>query len=271
MGAFTADGGAAEQQVVRSDAGTPAGLPAFKVRAVTGVSPLHLESRIKEAWRFAVEANGWPEPALLAEPSLEVVIDELPRGTLAQATGAHRILIAPRAFEQSNIEGVLAHELTHVMSFRVAGTALRQVPRYLEEGKALWVGHARRAELGESADDPERARAIETLTADECERAIRLFRDGPGYREAQRLRLAFEVMTVAVFFIEFLRTHGAPDVVTLLSRVYRQIGRGTPFSMAFARVFGTSLEGKERAFIAFVKETAGDRQARLAGTIYERP
>ncbi len=98
--------------------------------------------------------------------------------------------------------------------------------------------------------------------------ALRGFRDGAGLRAA-RAGNVFRWMSVAVFFVEYLRTRpakGFPGVVTRLSRVWERIGGGAPFDPAFAAFFGQPLEDLEQDYVTFVgtegNPTAPSREPR---------
>ncbi len=228
-------------------------------------------ARVKIAFAFALRANGWTHPDRLATDPIELRIATLARGTAAQTTGPRVFSVAPDVLTLPDADGVLAHELTHLQDMRAAASGIGKIPRYLEEGKALTVGRQYREQLQACVHDAERARVIGDLTGAQVAEALRGFRDGAGLRAAARAGNVFRWMSVAVFFIEYLRTRptkGFPDVVTRLSRVWERIGAGEPFDPAFAAIFGQPLEDLEHDYVTFVTSTEDNPTARLSRTAY---
>lgn len=250
----------------------PAPVPELRIQGASAAELEGLRRRLAEAFAFAMERSQWSRPQQLAREPLEIVVSELPRGTLAAATGPRRFTVSPAALAQARADGVLAHELIHVQDFRAAGSALAQVPRYLEEGRALWLGHAWRTLKQEPADDVTRAALLRALTAEEGEEALALFRDGAGLKLAKERKLVGRFMSVGVFFLEYLRVRGgAPDAFARLSWVLERVGEGVPFERAFIERFGRPLADVEQDFVAFLRATALDGVERLRGTLYAPP
>ena len=230
-----------------------------------------LRPRVQEAFSFALRENGWSQPDQISASPLEIVITDLPRGTLASASGPLRFSITAEALHAANVNGLFAHELTHVQAHRVVGRALASIPRYLEEGKALAVGRAFRAVRNEPADDAARADLLAGLSARDGREALDVFRDGAGMKIARERRLVGRFMSVGVFFIEFLRTRGGtPDVLSRLSRVWERVGSGAPVERAFNEVFRQPLADLEAEFVTFLRRTENDPVERLRGTAYAR-
>jgi hypothetical protein len=226
-----------------------------------------LVSRVRTAFEFAYKANGWS--TAMREP-LELRIGVLPRGTLARTTGPHIFSVASDALDREDVDGVFAHELTHLQDFRGAGRGLRSVPRYLEEGKALTVGQRYRATLHECGSDSRRRRDIAALSGAKVEQVLRELRDGAGLRAAGRAGETFQWMSAASFFVEYLQTHGVPDALPRLTRVWERLSTGEAFDAAFAAVFQQPLDAVEKAYVEFMTQTEGDSDARLRGTSFER-
>jgi hypothetical protein len=251
--------------------GSATGLPVPEIH-VEGLPPESVEVLrlgVLEAFSFALKQNGWSQPHQVAEAPLEVVVIQLARGTAAAASGPRRFSVSKDSLGAPNIHGVFAHELTHVQDFRVAGSALASIPRYLVEGKALAVGRAFRAHRNDAADDVDRARLLSNLTATEGREALALFRGRAGMQEARERRLVGRFMSVSVFFVEFLRARaGISDPVGRLSRVWEQAGIGVPFEQAFEQVFGRPLVDLESEFVTFLEQTEGNPAERLRGTAY---
>ncbi|MBX7099675.1 MAG: hypothetical protein K1X89_18300 [Myxococcaceae bacterium] len=250
----------------------PAPLPELRFHGVGGADLEALRHRVEAALSFAVSRGEWSQPRRLMKDPLEVEVTELPRGTLAAASGPRRFSVSPAALSEARADGVLAHELTHVLDFRAAGPALAQLPRFLEEGRALSVGHAWRALAQEPADDAARASQLRALTAEDGAEALRLFRDGAGLAIAKERGLVGRFMSVGVFFLEYLRVRGgASDAFARLSRVLERLGAGTAFDAAFVEQFGRPLAEFEREFVAFLRSTASDPAERMRGTVYAAP
>jgi hypothetical protein len=244
---------------------TEASLPAADERAMV--------ARVRAAFGFALRACGWSRPDAIAAAPLELHVAALPRGTLARTTGPGVFSVDSNGLHREDLDGVLAHELTHLQDFRVAGGGLRTIPRYLVEGRALGIGRAYRSSLAICGSDLERARAIEALTGEQAAEALRSFRDGDGLRLAKRTGNVFRWMAVGVFFVEFLRVraHGTgwPDAMARLSRTWERVGQGETFDRAFAAEFAQSLRSLEEEFVAFVASTEKDSADRLRGTAYD--
>jgi hypothetical protein len=108
--------------------------PEIRVVGSPAESVEALRHRVEEAFAFALRENGWSEPRRIAADPLEVVVTDPARGTLASASGPHRFSVSKEAIHAANSNGVFAHELTHVQDFRVAGSTLASIPRYLVGG-----------------------------------------------------------------------------------------------------------------------------------------
>ena len=230
-------------------------------------------ARVKAAFGFALRACGWSATDGITALPLQVHITALPRGTMARTSGPRAFSVASNALRRAGVDGVLAHELTHLQDFRAARGGLSSIPRFLEEGRALSIGRGFRASLGVCADDLERVEAIAALTGEQAAEALAGFRDGSGLRRARRTGAVFRWMSVSVFFVEFLRVraHGTgwPDAIGRLSRIWLRVGRGEGFDSAFTAEFSQPLQSLEEAFVSFVASTEGDRAARLRKTEYE--
>jgi hypothetical protein len=230
-------------------------------------------ARVRAAFAFALEACEWSATDMIAAAPLELHIAALPTGTAARTTGPRALSVASNALGQADMDGVLAHELTHLQDFRAARGGLRSIPRYLVEGRALSIGREFRRSLGICGSDAERVRAIASLTGNQAAEALAGFRDGSGLRLAKRDGAVFRWMSASVFFIEFLRRRGhatgRPDAFARLSRTFERVGRGETFDDAFMAEFSRPLGSLEREFVDVVTSTEGDRAARLRGTAYE--
>ena len=243
--------------------------PVIQVEGAPAEAAEALRKRIEAAFVFSVKHAGWPKPELVTAAPLVVVVTDLPKGTMASASGPGRFSISKEALGSQSADGVFAHELTHVEDFRAVGSALGKVPRYLEEGRGLVVGRAYRSSRNEPAGDEARARLLVRLTAEEAKEALALFRDGAGAKKARERGLFARCMSVSVFFLDYLAARaGHEDALSKLSKVWIKVGEGAEFEKAFYGVFGQSLSELERGFVAFVKKTEGSAADRLQGTAY---
>lgn len=172
---------------------------------------------------------------------------------------------------------VLAHELSHLQDHRAAGKRYDRVPTYLEEGKAVVLGdvYDRRRGLKNPAI-AESAKALGQYTADDARQVFENFagNEAPELRRGNGARDE----RIGALFVEFLRTRlsanghqGRSNAYAALDAAVRRVGKGQGFDQAFKKEFGVSLDDAKNQFLAFMKQTEGDPQARLAGTIWQQP
>ncbi len=250
----------------------------FRIESAQKIPQARLEElsdRLEKAFEFVLAENRWTTPPRVRNVPLEVTLTSVSGdGAAASAHGPEAMTLTVGTLGLPKLDGVLAHELSHVQDLRVLGDRALEVPRYLHEGKALWLGHAYRMKTSEEADDATRARLLAALTAAEAKEALETFRGGLDQRRAADRKLVSRQMSVAVLFVEYLRTGLSPkpvaDPIAHLARAFEAIGTGTSVPDAFRAQFGATLEQAEAGFVEFIAKTEGRPDARFAGTIYER-
>ena len=133
-------------------------------------------------------------------------------------------------YPDSNFEDLLLHEVSHILTARAAGG--RRVPRWLDEGIALFIGRPWQLE--------DRSRLTWAMLW-ERERPLseledRFNRDRPSASRAYAISGAF--------VHDLVRKRGPESAAAILSGV----SLGLPFPEAFRRAIGVSLEQAEAYF-----------------------
>ncbi len=233
-----------------------------------------LAERVELAWANDVHQQKWDDQKPLRAPLTVAVLS--PRaferftgdssGSIAGVTTGKNLFVVPERVLQGTSphdEDTLAHELAHVQDFREAGDAMDSIPTYLEEGKATVLGDAWG---GDDDRLTSAARLMASLDADDAEYLLRNFRRASA--ESRPPNFVFAGETTGALFVEFLATHVKKDALVRLCDAIEAAGDGTRFTTAFRQSFGLSLTEAEQRFIAFIADTEGDPQRRLAGTLY---
>ncbi len=233
-----------------------------------------LAARVERAWVADNKTQRWEDQKVLREKLTVAVLSPQSfaeftfdtTGSIAGVTTGPDVIVVPDRLLRGTSrddENTIAHELAHVQSFREAGDAMSSLPIYLEEGKATVIGDAwsyDRQHLQQSA------RTMASFSGDDVAWLLRNFRNASAERRPASFVYAGEVM--GALFVEYLATHVKKDAVIRLCDAVEAAGDGKRFTDAFKKSFGISLSEAERRFIEFVRETEGDPQRRLAGTLY---
>ena len=243
-------------------------------RPVSRAEAKALAARIERAWNSDTEVQRWDDQRPLQKQLTVAVLSARAfahftgddTGSIAGVTTGKDLFVVPDRVlrgTSADDEDTIAHELSHVQDFREAGDAMDSVPTYLEEGKASVLGDAFGRDAKHLADT---ARTMASLSADDVAYLLRNFRHASAERRPPPFVYAGEV--TGALFVEYLATHVRRDAVVRLSDAVEAAGRGTRFTTAFQQAFGLSLTEAEQRFVAFVRDTEGEPNRRLAGTLY---
>lgn len=133
-------------------------------------------------------------------------------------------------YPDSNFEDLLLHEVSHILTARAAGG--RKVPRWLDEGIALFIGRPWQLE--------DRSRLTWAMLREKvvplAELEVRFSSDRASASRAYAISGAF--------VHDLVRKRGPDSAAAILSG----LSLGLPFSAAFHRAIGVSLEQAEEYF-----------------------
>jgi len=133
-------------------------------------------------------------------------------------------------YPDSNFEDLLLHEVSHILTARAAGGG--QVPRWLDEGLALFIGRPWQLE--------DRSRLTWAMLR-ERDQSMSELEDRFSSDRASASR-AYAIS--GAFVHDLVRKRGPDSAAAILSG----ISLGLPFSEAFRRAIGVSLEQAEDYF-----------------------
>jgi hypothetical protein len=134
------------------------------------------------------------------------------------------------SYPHDTLEGVLHHEVAHVLMARAARGA--PLPLWFHEGLAVLAERTWRLE-----DQARLLRELMLVSRTPLDRVEALFAADPGAR-ARAYTLA------AAFVRDLMRRHGRDAPANIL----RRVGRGEPFERAFVQATGETLAEAEIAF-----------------------
>jgi hypothetical protein len=134
------------------------------------------------------------------------------------------------AYPDSNFEDLLLHEVSHILTARAAGG--REVPRWLDEGVALFIGRPWQLE--------DRSRLTWAMLR-ESEMPLA---DLEGRFSSDRASATRAYAISGAFVHDLVRKRGPDSAAAILSG----ISLGLPFPEAFRRAIGVSLEQAEEYF-----------------------
>jgi hypothetical protein len=235
-----------------------------------------LATRVERAWQADLEKHQWNDERPLHKQLTVAVLsrDAFERftgdetGSIAGVTTGPDVFVMPeRVLRGVSVDDqdTIAHELAHVQDFRMAGDAMAQVPTWLEEGKASVIGDA----FGRSSRHlHDAARTMAGFSADDVAYLLQNFRGPDAENQPPNFVYAGEVM--GALFVEYLGAHVKRDAVLRISDAIEAAGNGVEFGAAFRAALGLSLGEAQRRFVEFIRETEGDPNRRLAGTLYGR-
>lgn len=138
--------------------------------------------------------------------------------------------------------GLIAHELTHVGQYELAGGRRGRSEQWLREGMADWVAARILDRLGEADVDERRGRALRTMVAAETDSQQPLDLVVLGHPRGWRTHVS-EVGTAATYGLAFLltdelvRRHGFDGLITY----FRAFAGSDDRFGHFQRAFGESL------------------------------
>ncbi|MBI2205090.1 MAG: hypothetical protein HYU41_14675 [Candidatus Rokubacteria bacterium] len=219
------------------------------------------ESAIRAIARLMVAELRLPLPGRLVVfvyPTRAEYEEGLVRQGGLSPTGAARITIASLGLAQQrrlfvNDEalrgaprrawlGLVAHELTHVAQYELAGGRRGRSEQWLREGMADWVSARILDRLGEADVDERRGRALRAVAAVDTDGHEPLDLVVLGHPRGWRARLS-EVGTAATYGLAFLltdelvRRHGLAGLITY----FRAFDGSDDRFGHFQRAFGESL------------------------------
>jgi hypothetical protein len=178
-------------------------------------------------------------------------------------------ITSPRPVDEAFEANTAAHELEHMQMERLnAGEPA--VPIYAFEGIACVLGdrYVKASNVaGGAALLAGEAQGLAPMTDAAAEDLFANFTTiygAPGKIYWREL--------VGALFVEFVSTHYVPapaDALAAWGRLTLEVGGGTTFAAAFEDVYGVSLDESQRAFVAFMHDTANDPSARFRGTVWE--
>lgn len=246
-----------------------------------------LVTRLMRAYRYDLRRQGWSAPLYPVYPftaavlSKQRIFQQWP-GAAAYTPGPGLIAIGPQHLIEGDSDGVLAHELSHMLHGGTAPTQLK-LPRPIEEGNAKKVQHDYLQSLGLA--DPALPRAAAFLATVTPEYARYVLEQ--CWANLQGASQVGKEEDTGELFHEFLRTRLLPnegragaDPVLLFGKIVRDLpanltvahaGYRTQFNDEFRAQFGVSFQEAENQFLAYLAKTQGDATQRLAGTIWDGP
>lgn len=133
-------------------------------------------------------------------------------------------------YPDSNFEDLLLHEVSHILTARAAGGG--KVPRWLDEGLALFIGRPWQLE--------DRSRLTWAMLRERGQSLAEL--EDQFSRDRASASRAYAIS--GAFVHDLVRKRGPESAAAILSG----ISLGLPFSAAFQRAIGVSLEQAEEYF-----------------------
>lgn len=245
-----------------------------------------LAKKIEDTYKWDTSTLGWTETSPLEGKQLTVealtkagfdqVLGGDSTGTAGVTMGPNLMAVPENLTSSTNPDDddTIAHELDHVQDFREGGRNIDNVPIYLQEGKAYTVGDSFPIAHGEDKNDPVLggiAKALTQWTGADAQDVMDNYRTGAD--EAKPNGFRNEVM--GALYVNWLKAHannngaqGYPDVLSRLSQIVQDVGKGSDYDAAFKKQFGMTSKDSEKQFVQFVKDTEGKPDERLAGTIW---
>lgn len=220
-----------------------------------------IAGRVLRAYAFSAGQSSWRDPNPLWAKPLRFRLLEGSLKVLGYAEGPNLMVMRDSYLDDPLSEGTLAHELTHIQDLRQLRGG--KLPGFLLEGRALTIGRAYRASLGQPENHYDRRMAGSAVrfTSGEAGRLLGEYR-GQGW----------SYQAAGTFLVEYMRAKwngtGVPDVQSRLARVIEAMAGGAGFETAFRQEFATSFAALRRSFLQYLDDTRDDPQARLHGTIW---
>jgi hypothetical protein len=149
-----------------------------------------------------------------------------------------------------------------------------KVPPYLFEGIANSLGHRFAATTAEGTFDIGfAAKRLAGYTAADAEETIKNFSTVPDYAVAKGSGKVWQYEHLGGLFIEHLISKSAGNessVYRAWGQLVKNVGSGMPFNSAFNNAFRMNLNDAETEFVAYMKKTENNPQARFANTVFSR-
>ena len=161
-------------------------------------------------------------------------------GALGACFGRVVTLDSPRARPPGtfNWQATLWHELAHVITLQLSGN---RIPRWLTEGISVYEEQRARPAWSRDMD-------LEFAEALERDAALHLSTLNAGFMDPSTISMAYYEASLLVEFL--VHTYGQPALESLV----RGYADGSDTDTAMKKAMGTTLEGVEPAFYAWLHE-----------------
>lgn len=241
-----------------------------------------LARKVEAFYDWDAQQQHWKDPAPLSAPLTVAALSRSvfsalvgdPTGSVGGFTTGPGLFVMPSDSARRggpDDDVVVAHELGHVQDFREGGARIKDVPIYLQEGKAYLLGdQAALAKGGHPRNVDDVSRALARVTADDAKKVMTGFRTSRD--EATWGRYGFYGETIGALYVEYLRLHfkgGKPDAFSRVADVIAGVGHGEDYAQAFSERFGASPAEAEAGFVKWMRDTDGKPDLRLEDTLYD--
>jgi hypothetical protein len=238
-----------------------------------------IAGEIKQAYDFDTTMQQWSGSRLSAPISVAVVSTALMKRVTGQAGGGicwdadsfftDMKIASPLPVDRAFEANTAAHELEHMQMERLNAYE-PAVPIYAFEGIACVLGDRyvkASGVAGGTALLAGEAHGLATMTDADAEDLFANFatRYGPPNKIYWRELLG-------ALFVEFVSTRYVQppaDALVAWGRLTLAVGTGASFDAAFADVYGVALTESQRAFVAFMRDTTNDANARFRRTVWD--
>ncbi len=231
-----------------------------------------LAEAMKRAYQFDIKQNHWADTSALTKP---IKVELLSDASFFKLTKAHAsdtagwtldadTFLMPaadlNALTPDNLDTV-AHELNHVQDYRIAGAKRKNIPVYMQEGKAYVLGDM----YGNAAYLKDVASQVAALTWGQAQASLKDFITDKDENKPT----CAQGELVGAAFVEYLRLNVDKDAIAKIATIVSDVGAGKSYASSFAAAFGEPLATAQKSFVDFMKANKPDSKARLAGTIWE--